>query len=179
MDPVLLLWLVVGAVVVLVIALAVWMNAARVGMVRADRSAAEAWESIRASVAERNALGTTLAERAAAPADRPTVEAATAAMSASAAARDPEAAAAAEAAVGPALHALAGAAKADTTETAALAAAEDAIQSARRAYNHAVREVQRRSRSFPGSLFAGRIERRAFFEVQAAGQSAAPPRVQF
>ncbi|SDH84214.1 hypothetical protein [Agrococcus jejuensis] len=58
-----------------------------------------------------------------------------------------------------------------------VAAAEDAVQAARRASNAATREGEALRRRFPTSMFAGRIPAAAYEE--SGGGTAEPPRIAF
>lgn len=58
-----------------------------------------------------------------------------------------------------------------------VAAAEDAVQAARRASNAATREGEALRKRFPTSMFAGRIPAAAYEE--SGGGTAEPPRIAF
>lgn len=182
MDDFLALGIGGGVVAVLLIAFVVWLVVARAGLRRADATAADAWAAIGERLRDRASLVDRLVERSEASEapDGKAIDAVRAASRTSLAATSPSEAAAAEPAMQAALRGITAGSDQDALAARAeLAKAEDGIQSARRTYNGSVREVQRRSRVFPGSMFARGVEQREFFEVDAAGAVAEPPRVQF
>lgn len=182
MDPLLIVWTVAGALVVVALIGAVWTGAALATMRRLGATVDERWHALSTTLEQRREAAEPLLATATEP-QRARAEAAFAALEQ---AVFPSGKAEAEAEVQQALRPIAAAAAAQASGTdafrarAALAAIEDEAQQRRRDYNTGARELNARLRRFPTSLWASAAGgRRDFFEVDQSGAVAEPPRIQF
>lgn len=182
MDPLLIVWTVAGALVVLGLIGLVWTSVALATMKRLGASVDERWRALSTTLDQRRAAAEPLLATAAEP-QRVRAEAAFAALEQ---AVFPSAKAEAEAEVQQALRPIVSAAASQPTGSdayearTALAALEDEAQQRRRDYNTGARELNARLRRFPTSLWGTAVGgRRDFFEVDQSGAVAEPPRIQF
>ncbi len=182
MDWQLIVWILVGALVVLGIIGAVVTLATRASMRRLAATVDERWASLAATLERRRSV----AEPLLATASEQQRSLAADAFTALERAVPPSAKAEAEAEVQRALRPLVQAAGAqpigsDAAEArTALAALDDEAQARRRDYNTSARELNAKARRFPTSMWAGSVAApREFFEVDQAGAVAEPPRIQF
>ena len=181
-SPQLVIWIVVGALVVLALILAIWTAGAFVSMRRLTATVDERWEALGATLERRRTVAAPLL--AAAPdAQRQQADRAFAALEA---ARLPGQKAEAEAELQRMLRPLVQSAATQPlgSEAAeartALAALDDEAQARRRDYNTGARELNAKARRFPTSLWkASAGVPRQFFEVDQTGAVAEPPRIQF
>lgn len=181
-TPQLVIWIVVGALVVLALAGLIWTGTARASMRRLSASVDERWEALASTLDRRRAVAAPLLASAA-EAQRQQAEQAFGAL---AGATQPGSKAAAEAEVQRTLRPLVQASASqplgsDAAEArTALAALDDEAQARRRDYNTGARELNAKGRRFPTSLWKGSAGvPREFFEVDQAGAVAEPPRIQF
>jgi LemA protein len=182
MDTQTVIWIVVGALVVVAIIGAIWVGGALVSMRRLSASVDERWSALASTLERRRTVAAPLLATAAEPqraqADR--------AFSALEGALQPGSKAEAEAEVQRVLRPLVHAASSQPLGSAAadartaLAALDDEAQARRRDYNTGARELNAKGRRFPTSLWAGTAAvPRQFFEVDQTGAVAEPPRIQF
>ncbi len=179
-TPQLVIWIVVGALVVLALIGAIWTAAALVSMRRLTATVDERWEALAATLERRRTVAAPLL--AAAPeTQRQQAERSFAALEA-AALPGSKAEAELQRILRPLVQAAAThplgseAAEART----ALAALDDEAQARRRDYNTGARELNAKGRRFPTSLWKGSAGvPRQFFEVDQTGAIAEPPRIQF
>ena len=181
-TPQLVIWIVVGALVVLALIGAIWTATALVSMRRLSATVDERWETLAATLDRRRSVAAPLLD-AAPEAQRQQAERSFAALEAAA---QPGSKAAAEAELQRTLRPLVQAAATHPlgSEAAeartALAALDDEAQARRRDYNTGARELNAKGRRFPASLFKGSAAvPREFFEVDQTGAVAEPPRIQF
>lgn len=182
MDTLLIVWIIVGAMVVLgliglVSTLVTFSSMRRLGA-RVD----ERWASLAATLERRRPVAGPLLASASEQ-QRAQAEHAFTALEQ---ALFPSTKAEAEAEVQRALRPLAQAAGSQPSGSAAaeartaLAALDDEAQSRRRDYNTSARELNAKARRFPSSVWAKSVAApRAFFEVDQSGAVAEPPRIQF
>lgn len=182
MDPQLITWIVVGAVVVIAVIAIVWIVSASVSMRRLGASVDERWTALAETLERRRSVAAPLLE-VASESQRAKV---TDAFTALERATGPGEKAAAEAELQRSLRPLVQAAASQPVGSSAadartaLAALDDDAQARRRDYNTGARELNAKARRFPTSLFAGSAGgRRDFFEVDQSGAVAEPPRIQF
>lgn len=182
MDTLLVIWIAVGALVVLAALGLLWTVSALVSMRRLSASVDERWKALASTLERRRAVAAPLLATAAEP-QRQQAEQAFASLEAAAL---PGSKAEAEAEVQRLLRPLVQAAStqplgSDAAEArTALAALDDDAQARRRDYNTGARELNAKGRRFPTSLWADAAAvPRQFFEVDQAGAVAEPPRIQF
>ncbi|MGM1030298.1 MAG: LemA family protein [Actinomycetota bacterium] len=182
MDTQTVIWIVVGALVVLGVIGAIWTGGALVSMRRLSASVDERWSALETTLERRRTVAAPLLATAT-DAKRQQVEQVFAALDS---ARLPGSKAEAEAEVQRVLRPLVQAAAAQPlgSEAAeartALAALDDEAQARRRDYNTGARELNAKGRRFPTSLWAkAAAVPRQFFEVDQTGAVAEPPRIQF
>lgn len=180
-DPLLLVWIIGGALLVLVLALLVWVLVAASAMRRLVARVDERFAALTEALGRRRGAAQPLLEAAG---ERR--RAADAAFDALDAATTPGEKAAAEAELQQVLRPLVQSAASSEAGTpaadarAALAGLDDDVQARRRDYNTAARELNAKARRFPTSLFRRWAEgRRELFEVDHAGAVAEPPRIRF
>ncbi|GEK80059.1 LemA family protein [Agrococcus baldri] len=182
MEPSTLVWIGVGALVVLgLIGLIVTLTS-RAAMRRLGASVDERWHALGGTLERRSSV----AEPLLAAATEQQRSQATDAFTALERAASPSGKAEAEAEVQRVLRPLVQAAGSqpagsDAAEArAALAALDDDAQARRRDYNTGARELNAKARRWPSSMWAKSVAApREFFEVDHAGAVAEPPRVQF
>ncbi|WP_293697053.1 LemA family protein [uncultured Agrococcus sp.] len=192
MDTMPLLYIVLGVVAVLVIAVSVWLFAARGALIRRNQSVDEAWQAIAAQLERRAelipALVSTVQEYASH--ERKTFEAVVEAGERSTDAPSPGEAALVEPDVKKAVRAVFAVAEGYPKLQASreyldlqqrFSDTDDGVQAARRKFNSSVRDFNTRVRSFPNTMFARGLglSEREFFEVDDPNAVAEPPRVQF
>lgn len=182
MDPLLTLWIVVGAAVVLALIALVWIVAARGSVRRLGTTVDERWAALAAALERRSTVAEPLLATAAEQ-ERGRVADAFAALER---ADRPSTKAAAEAEVQRVLRPFVQAAGSqpvgsDAAEArASLTALDDEAQARRREYNTAARELNAKARRFPSSMFASSVQApREFFEIDHSNAVAEPPRIQF
>ncbi|MCH1882395.1 LemA family protein [Agrococcus sp. ARC_14] len=182
MDPLLVVWIIAGALVVLGLIGLIATLASRASMRRLSATVDERWSSLTASLERRKSVAEPLLASATEQ-QRGTVADAFTALEQ---AMFPSTKAEAEAEVQRVLRPLVQAAGSqpagsDAAEArAALAALDDEAQARRRDYNTSARELNAKARRFPTSAFAKVVAApREFFEVDNAGAVAEPPRIQF
>lgn len=182
MDPLFILWIVVGAVVVLgLIGLVVTLVTGS-SMRRLSATVDERWASLSTTLERRRAVAEPLLATGAEQLRTEAADAFTALERAVA----PSEKAAAEAEVQRLLRpfVLAAGSKPAGSDAAeartALAALDDEAQARRRDYNTGTRELNAKARRWPSSMFAKSVRApREFFEIDHAGAVAEPPRIQF
>ncbi|HIY64940.1 MAG TPA: LemA family protein [Candidatus Agrococcus pullicola] len=192
MDTMLPIYIVLGVVVVVVIAVAVWLFSARAALVRRNQSVDEAWQGIASELSRRAelipALVATVREHASH--ERRVFEEVAAARERSIGAASPGEAASAEPEVKKAVRAVFVVAQGYPKLQASreyldlqqqFSDTDDSVQAARRKFNSSVRDFNTRVRSFPSSMFARGLglSEREFFEIDDPNAVAEPPRVQF
>ncbi len=182
MDTLTVIWIVVGALVVLGIIGGIWTGSALVSMRRLSASVDERWRALASTLERRREVAAPLLATAAEP-QRQQAEQAFSALDG---ALLPGSKAEAEAEVQRVLRPIVQAAAAQPlgSEAAeartALAALDDEAQARRRDYNTGARELNAKGRRFPTSLWANAAAvPRQFFEVDQTGAVAEPPRIQF
>jgi LemA protein len=182
MDPLLIVWIVVGALVVLALIVLAWGIAARSSLRRLGATVDERWEALATTLERRRQVAEPLLATAG---EQQRTQAADAFTALERADR-PGSKAAAEGEVQRMLRPLVQAAGAqpagsDAAEArAALATLDDDAQARRRDYNTGARELNARARRFPASMWAKSVRApREFFEIDHAGAVAEPPRIQF
>lgn len=192
MDTMPLLYIVLGVVAVLVIAVSVWLFAARGALIRRNQSVDEAWQAIAAQLERRAELIPTLVSTVQeyASHERETFDAVVEAGERSTNAPSPGEAALAEPDVKKAVRAVFAVAEGYPKLQASreyldlqqqFSDTDDGVQAARRKFNSSVRDFNTRVRSFPNAMFARGLglSEREFFEVDDPNAVAEPPRVQF
>lgn len=185
------LGLIVGVVVALAAVGAVLWASYR-GLKRLGALAEASWGEVAAQLEQRAEALPELVEtvRGYAAHEKQVFEQVDAARLSALAASGPVEAAQAEAQVQAALRSIAGVAEAYPQLLASqgyldlqsrLGDSERGLQTLRRSYNGAARELNARIATFPSSLFAKGLglEPRAFFEIEHGSSVAAPPRVEF
>lgn len=182
MDSSFILWIVVGALVVLALILLVWGISARTSIRRLGATVDERWAVLAATLERRREVAEPLLTAAS---EQQRLEAADA-FSALERADRPEAKAEAEAEVQRLLRPFVQAAGSQPLGSyaaearASLSSLDDEAQARRRDYNTGARELNARARRFPSSMFARAVSvPREFFEVDHSTAVAEPPRIQF
>lgn len=192
MDTMLLVYIVLGAVAIVVIAIGVWLFSARGALVRRNQAVDEAWQSIASQLGRRAELIPTLVATVQEHAshERRVFEEVAAAGDRSIGASSPSEAASAEPDVKKAVRAVFAVAEGYPKLQASreyldlqqqFSDTDDSVQAARRKFNSSVRDFNTRVRSFPSSMFARGLglSEREFFEIDDPNAVAEPPRVQF
>ncbi|PPG39587.1 LemA family protein [Pseudoclavibacter sp. RFBA6] len=185
-------WIAVGAVLLIVIAIAVYAVATSRSLKRLQARVDAAWTDITAQLVAREELLPQLESsvRTFATHEDKAFAAFDQARQASSQAETPEEVSAAENRVQGALRGLFAAAEAYPQLQASreflqlqsdLVDVENRIQASRRFYNGGVREYNTKVKVFPNNLVAGPLhyEQRSFFEVADRAAISQPPRVQF
>lgn len=185
-------WIAVGAVLLIVIAIAVYAVATSRSLKRLSSRVDGAWGDIAAQLAAREELLPQLEARLRgfATHEDKVFAAFAEARQASSQAETPEELSAAENRVQGALRGLFAASEAYPQLQSSreflqlqsdLVDVENRIQASRRFYNGGVREYNTKVKVFPNNLVAGPLhyEQRAFFEVADRAAISQPPRVQF
>lgn len=182
MDPMLTLWIVIGAVAVLALVALVWIVASRGSVRRLGAAVDERWEALAAALERRSTVAAPLLS-AATEQQRAQVADAFAALER---ADGPAAKAKAEAEVQRTLRPFVQAAGSqpigsDAADArASLTALDDEAQARRRDYNTGARELNAKARRFPSSMFRASVGApREFFEIDHSNAVAEPPRIQF
>lgn len=182
MDSPALLWIVIGALVVVGLIVVVWALASRASMRRLGATVDERWASLAATLERRRGVAAPLLASATEQQRGQAADAFTALERAAL----PSAKAEAEAGVQRVLRPLVQAAGSqpagsDAAEArTALGALDDEAQARRRDYNTSARELNAKARRFPTSAWAKAVAApREFFEVDQSGAVAEPPRIQF
>lgn len=192
MDNLVLLYAGIGVVAVLIVAIIVWIVAARSGLARRKQSVDAAWAGIAQQLQHRGELVPPLVRTAQEHGvrDDQLFSAIEDARSRSLRASSPGEAAAAEPGITGAVRGVLATASGNPQLRAdeefvrlqqELGETDDNVQAARRTYNSSVRDFNTRRKSFPSSMFAGGagFEEREFFEVDDPNAKAEAPRVQF
>ncbi len=186
------LWIILGVIVVIAILVGVTFWIGSSSLATSGSKVDAIWEELRGQLQARAAIVPELVEtvRGYAAHEKGVFEQAATAGGASLAATTPAAAVTAETGLQAALKSLFGVAEAYPQLQASpgflelqgrLTRAEDEIQSTRRSYNGAVRELNTKLQRFPSRLFAKRLglAQHDFFEAPTASAVAEAPRVQF
>ncbi|WP_424465204.1 LemA family protein [Pseudoclavibacter helvolus] len=185
-------WIAIGAVLLIVIAVAVFVIATSRSLKRLSSRVDTAWNDITVQLAAREELLPQLERRVRAFAshEEKTFAAFAEARQASSQAETPEEVSAAENRVQGALRGLFAASEGYPQLQSSreflqlqsdLVEVENRIQASRRFYNGGVREYNTKVKVFPNNLVAGPLhyEQRTFFEVADRAAISQPPRVQF
>lgn len=182
MDQLLLLWIVIGAVAVLVLIALIVLFGSRASMRRLGATVDERWAALAAALERRSSV----VEPLLGDASEKSRGALAAAFAALERADAPAAKAAAEAEVQRLLRPFVQAAGAQPVGSAAAeartanAALDDEAQARRRDYNTSARELNAKARRFPTSAWKGSVGApREFFEIDHSTAVAEPPRIQF
>lgn len=192
MDNLMPLFIGLGVVGVLVVAVSIWLVATYNGLVRRKQSVDEAWSGISEQLQRRAELVPKLIStvQGYAPHERQLFDEVSAVRSKSLSAATPAEAAIEEPELTKSIRAVFSVAEGYPKLLASegylqlqqeLGDTDDKVQAARRVYNSTVRDFNTRIRIFPNTLFARRSDfnERDFFEVDDPHAKAEPPRVQF
>lgn len=182
MDPLLILWIVVGALVVLGLIGLVAALVSRSSMRRLGATVDERWAALAASLERRATVAEPLLATATEQQRAQVADALTAVERAAFPSEKARAEAEAQRALRPLVQAAGSQpAGSDAAEArTALAALDDETQARRRDYNTSARELNAKARRFPTSAWSRSVAApRDFFEVDQTGAVAEPPRIQF
>ncbi|WP_413318865.1 LemA family protein [Agrococcus sp. 1P02AA] len=182
MDPMLTLWIVVGAVVVLALLALVWIVSTRGSIRRLASTVDDRWAALSAVLEARAAVAAPLLGSASEQQRAQVAEAFAALERSDAPAAKAEAEAEVQRVLRPLVQAAAPGSRSPEAGEArtALTALDDETQARRRDYNTGARELNAKARRFPASMFAGSLSiPREFFEVDHSSAVAEPPRIQF
>jgi LemA protein len=182
MDPLLIVWIVVGALVVLgIIGFAVTLVSLS-SMRRLGATVDARWASLAETLERRRGIAAPLLASANEQQRTQAADAFTAVEQAVFPSAKAEAEAESQRVLRPLVQAAASQpAGSEAAEArASLAALDDEAQARRRDYNTSARELNAKARRFPTSLWAKSVAApREFFEIDHSGAVAEPPRIQF